>query len=37
MLHNPLEKKTTLLQFLWMIFFLAVSVFIFAFMFWVTR
>lgn len=37
MFHNPLEKKSTLLQFLWLIFFMAAAVFVFSFMYWVTR
>ncbi len=37
MLNNPLNRKQTLLQFLWLIFFMAAAVFVFSFMFWVTR
>lgn len=37
MLNNPLDKKQTSLQFLWLAFFGAVAVFVFAFMFWVIQ
>lgn len=37
MFHNPLEKKQSMLQFLWLIFFMAAAVFVFAFLYWVTR
>ncbi len=35
LLNEPFKKKQTHFQFLWIIFFLAVTVFAFSFMFWV--
>lgn len=33
--HEPFKKKQTQFQFIWMIFFLSVVVFLFSFMYWV--
>ena len=34
LLHDPLKKKQSMFSFLWMIFFMACTVFVFAFMYW---